>query len=188
MTCSSLPWFALRVRSQCEKAVAHALRERDYEEFLPMYSSRRRWSDRWKLMQVPLFAGYLFCRFDPSHRAKILATPSVMHIAGIGRSPLAVDVEEIEAIRQAVQSGQCLEPWNRLQVGNRVRIEEGPLRGLHGVLLRFKGTTHLIVNVQLLRRGVAVEVKEEWVAPAWASSYMGKTSSMDGPYSIETAV
>jgi transcription antitermination factor NusG len=188
VTYSSLPWFALRVRSQCEKAVAHALRERDYEQFLPMYSSRRRWSDRWKTIEVPLFAGYLFCRFEPSHRAKILTTPGVMHIAGIGKAPLAVEVEEIEAIRQAVQSGQCLEPWNRLQVGSQVRIEVGPLKGLQGVLLRFKGTTHLIVNVQLLRRGVAVEVKEEWVAPARINGYIGRASGTDQPYSIETAV
>jgi transcription termination/antitermination protein NusG len=130
-----------------------------------MYWSRRRWSDRVKLLQLPLFAGYLFCRFDPSHRARILATPGVFFIAGIGKTPLPVDPEEIEAIRLAVNCGGRVEPWNRLQVGHTVRIEQGPLSGLTGVLLRWKGGNHLILNVQLLQRGVAVEVDESWVLP-----------------------
>jgi transcriptional antiterminator NusG len=160
---SELPWYAVRVRSQYEKCVSRALRERDYEEFLPMYWCRRQWSDRIKMLQLPLFAGYLFCRFDPSHRARILATPGVLLIAGVGKIPLPVDGAEIEAIRQAVNSPQHVEPFSHLAIGDTVRIEHGPLSGLQGVLLRFKGRSHLILRVQLLQRGVAVEIDESWV-------------------------
>lgn len=160
---SQLPWFAVRVKSQCERSVAASLRQRDYEEFLPMYWSRRRWSDRVKMLQLPLFAGYLFCRFDPSHRSRIVAVPGVVHVAGVGSSPLPVPSEEIEAIRQAVDSAQEVQPWNRLQVGHVVRIEQGPLTGLTGMLVRWKNASHLVLNVQLLQRGVAVEVDERWV-------------------------
>lgn len=160
-----LPWFAVRVRSQCERNVSRALREREYEEFLPLYWSRRHWSDRMKMLQLPLFAGYLFCRFDPLHRAKILATPGVVHIVGTGKTPLAIEAAEIDAIRWAVDSGQRIKPWNHVHIGDRVQIEVGPLAGLRGVLLRFKGASHVVISVQLLQRGVAVEVNEDWVTP-----------------------
>jgi hypothetical protein len=64
-----------------------------------------------------------------------------------------------------VNSGQKIVPWPQLEIGRTVRIEEGSLRGLEGVLLRFKGTNQLILGVRLLQRAVAVEVPENWVVP-----------------------
>ena len=55
-------WFALRVRSRCEKVVAVAARSKGFEDFLPLHRRRQRWSDRSKWVEVPLFPGYLFCR------------------------------------------------------------------------------------------------------------------------------
>lgn len=162
---SNPSWFAIRVKSRCERVVSEALRQKGYDEFLPMYWSRRRWSDRVKVMQMPLFSGYLFCRFSVSDRVPILATPGVVLIVGQGRTPLPIDSEEINAIRTAVNSGCRVEPWPQLEVGRTVRIEEGSLRGLEGVLLRFKGTNQLILGVQLLQRAVAVEVPDKWVVP-----------------------
>jgi transcription antitermination factor NusG len=162
---SSFPWYAIRVKSRCERVVSDTLRQKGYEEFLPLYWSRRRWSDRVKVMQLPLFAGYLFCRFSLSNRVPILATPGVVSIVGRGKMPLEIDADEVNAIRVAVNSGHKVEPWPQLEVGKTVRIEEGSLRGLEGVLLRFKGTNNLILGVKLLQRAVAVEVPDKWVVP-----------------------
>jgi transcription antitermination factor NusG len=165
VTGSNLSWFAIKVKSRCERAVSEALRQKGYEEFLPLYWSRRRWSDRIKVLQLPLFSGYMFCRFDPLERVPILATPGVALIVGQGRMPLPVESSEIEAIRKAVDSGQGVKPWPHLEIGRTVRIEEGPLRGLEGVLLRVKGGNQLILRVELLQRAVAVEVPDNWVVP-----------------------
>src|ERR1700681_1683610 len=162
MNDTGLSWFAIRVKSQREKLVSDALRHKGYEEFLPLYWSRRRWSDRIKLVQVPLFTGYLFCRFDVEERNSILKTPGVCLIVGQGRMPIPVDPVEFQNIRLAVGSGQKIQPWHGLEVGNKVRIEYGPLRGIEGTLLRFKGSSHLIVGVHLLQRAVAVEIDESW--------------------------
>ena len=62
---TNFDWYAIRVKSKCEKMVSDQLRGKGYEEFLPMCWSRRLWSDRVKVIQMPLFTGYLFCRFDP---------------------------------------------------------------------------------------------------------------------------
>ncbi|MGA2717974.1 MAG: UpxY family transcription antiterminator [Candidatus Acidiferrales bacterium] len=169
LSSSQLSWFAIRVKSRCEWAVADALRQKGYEDFLPLYWSRRRWSDRVKILQLPLFSGYLFCRFAPADRVPILSTPGVVLIVGSGKTPLPIDAKEVEAIRAAVNSGQKVVPWPHLEIGRTVRIEEGSLRGLEGVLLRFKGTNQLILGVQLLQRAVAVEVPENWVIPCKAT-------------------
>jgi transcription antitermination factor NusG len=156
-------WFAVRVKSRFEVAVSKALRSRGFEEFLPTFTARRQWSDRIRVSQKPLFPGYLFCRFEPANRAAVLAIPGVVLLVGQGKTPLPIDAREIESIRLAVTSGLRVEPWSRLQIGNTVRIERGPLSGVQGVLLRFKGANHLILTVQLLQRGVAVELDESWV-------------------------
>jgi transcription antitermination factor NusG len=159
------PWFAIRVKSQCERLVSDTLRQRGYEEFYPQYWSRRLWSDRVKLMQRPLFAGYIFCRFDMDQRRSILDVPGVFHIVGHGKRPLPIDLAEIEALRVVDRSGQTVSPWGGLEVGQIVRIEVGPMSGIQGTLLRFKGTSLLILGVKLLNRSVAVQVDESWVMP-----------------------
>jgi len=130
-----------------------------------MFWSRRRWSDRTKFLQVPLFSGYLFCRFAPEDRSAILAIPGVVLVVGLGKTPVPVNPGEIEAIRVAVNSGRDVKPWNHFCVGRKVRIADGPLCGIEGVLQRFKGGCHLVLGIELLQRRVAVEVHESWVVP-----------------------
>src|SRR5713226_1413417 len=159
------PWFAVQTRSRYENLVATLLRGKGYELFLPLYKSRRRWSDRIKELELPLFLGYLFCRFNPTARFPILVTPGVIRVVGIGRSPVPVDDAEIAAIQKAVQSGLPRQPWPFLQTGQRVKVENGPLQGLEGSLLEFKGRHRLVLSVTMLQRSVAVEVDSAWVSP-----------------------
>src|SRR5713226_4572887 len=92
-------WFALQVRPRYEKAAARALHNKGYEEFLPLYRSRRRWTDRVKEINLPLIPGYVFCRFDSSVVVPIVTTPGVIRIAGYGKTPAPVDESEITAIQ-----------------------------------------------------------------------------------------
>jgi transcription antitermination factor NusG len=159
------PWFALQARSRHENIVATQLQGKGYDPFLPLYKVRRRWSDRIKEIELPLFAGYLFCRFDPADRLPILVTPGIVQIVGIGKNPAPIDEREIANIRTAVQSDLPKLAWPFQQVGQKVRVECGPLRGLEGLLLSIKGRHRLILSVTLLQRSVAVEVDESWVSP-----------------------
>jgi transcription antitermination factor NusG len=158
-------WFALRVKPRHERSSAAALRLKGYEEFVPLYRSRRRWSDRVKELELPLFAGYVFCRFDSRFRLPILTTPGVWSILGGGREPVPVPDWEIETLKSVVGSGLPVEPWPYLEVGCRVSIEEGPLRGVEGNLLEVKGRQRLVLSVDLLRRSIAVEVDRLSVRP-----------------------
>src|SRR5580700_6204160 len=98
-------WYAIRVRSKYERAVSTALSGKGYDEYLPLYHSRRTWSDRSKDLDLPLFPGYLFCRFDAQFRLPILTTPGVISIVGTGRIPVAIPDLEIDAIQTVVRSG-----------------------------------------------------------------------------------
>lgn len=158
-------WYAIRVRSRFENSVATLLQGKGYESFLPFYNVRRRWSDRFKVTKLPLFPGYLFCRFNPSDRLPVLTVPGIVHIIGAGNIPLPVDEAEIAAIQAAVQSGLPRQPWPVLQAGDRVKVVGGPLAGIEGILLNFKGQKRLVLSVTLLQRSVAVEINEEVVLP-----------------------
>lgn len=153
-----LSWFALQVRSRHEASVAGFLDGKGYELFLPLQTLRKRWSDRIKSIQTPLFPGYLFCKFDPLERLPILVTPGVIQITGYNRTPVPVEDSEIQAIQALMASGLSNQPWPFLGVGDRVRIESGPLQGHEGVLVEFRGRHRLVLSITLLHRAVAVEI------------------------------
>ena len=160
----SYPWFALQIRMRHEANVADHLQGKGYEWFLPLYKARRRWSDRVKEVSSPLFPGYLFCRFNPYDRLPILKTPGVTQIVGYNHVPVPVDEQEIEAIRRLIASGLPNCPCAFLQVGSKVRIEAGALRGLEGILTELKGKRRLVLSITLLQRSVAVEIDSDAVS------------------------
>ncbi len=157
------PWFALMVRTGREKTATLLLENAGYECFLPVSKYTRRWSDRMKEIEVPLFPGYLFCRMDPYHRLPVLMTPGVIQIVGAGKTLIPVGEGEIAAIQRVVKNGLATMPWPYLQVGNVARIEEGPLRGMTGIIVRIKSGMKLVLSVSLLQRSVAVEVDRSWL-------------------------
>jgi transcription antitermination factor NusG len=158
-------WFALRVKSRSEKVVAMMAQNKGFEEFVPLYQSRRRWSDRLKSLELPLFPGYIFCRLDPRHRLPLLTIPSVLHFVGIGKIPVPIEDAEVAAIQKAVRSGLLTEPWPFLELGQRVRLEDGPLAGLEGILIGPAKQQRVIVSVTLLKRSVAVAIERHWATP-----------------------
>jgi transcription antitermination factor NusG len=141
------------------------LLDKGYEGFLPLYRCKRRWSDRIKELELPLFSGYMFCRLDITRRLPVLVTPGVIRFVGIGRTPIPVDEAEISAILRIVTAGFQAQPHPYLQVGQRVRIDRGKLSGVEGILLAMKKSARLVISVSLLQRSVAVEIDEASVSP-----------------------
>ena len=159
------PWYAIRVKSKFEAIASAGLTGKGYEPFLPIYRARRRWSDRVKELNLPLFPGYVFCRFDAGTRLPILTTPGVMSVVSYGREPVVIDEAEIAAVRAIIASGLPAVPWPFLREGHRVLIEEGPLTGVEGIILSVKKELRLIVSVTMLQRSVGVEIDRAWVRP-----------------------
>lgn len=162
---AKLSWFAVQTRSRYEHFAATHLRSKGYDLFFPVYRCRRRWSDRIKEIELPLFPGYLFCRFDLMNRLPILVTPGVIQVIGNGKAPIPIEDAEIAALQAVVRSKLPRQPWPFLQLGQKVRITCGPLCGFEGILLNLKGNHRLVLSVSLLRRSVAVEIDSAWVSP-----------------------
>jgi|SRR4051812_2137746 len=162
-------WFAVQVKTTHEKRVTSLLDFRGYESFLPLYTSRRRWSDRIKKVELPLFPGYVFCRFARRARVSILTIPSVMGVVGIGPIPTSIDEHEIAAIQKVIQSGFGISPHPFLQIGQAVRINGGSLHGLEGLIMDVRRRDTLILSVTLLQRSIAVEIDSAWVVPIQSS-------------------
>lgn len=158
-------WYAVKVRTRSEWLVESQLRNKGYAPFLPTYKSNRRWSDRIKTMELPLFPGYLFCQFDVLKRLPILTTLGVSSIVGIGRVPEPIDDAEIEAIRTVIRSSAAYGPCPYVTVGQCVRVEYGSLYGLTGLVTNVRNETRLIISVDMLMRSISVEVDQAWVRP-----------------------
>jgi transcription antitermination factor NusG len=162
---SEYPWYAIRVKSRQERAVAASLAGKGYEEFLPLYRAERRWADRVKNLDLPLFDGYVFARFDFERRLPVLKIPGVVQIAGVGNQPAAVAEEEMAAIQAVARSGFPAAPWPFLEAGRSVRVERGPLEGVEGVLVSVRNRDRIVVSVSLLQRAISVEVDRHSIRP-----------------------
>lgn len=162
----NLAWYAVAVRSNFERIAAESLRQKDYEIFLPAYLSKRRWSDRTKVVECALFPGYLFCRMDLQQRVPLLNTPGVAAIVGIGRCAAPLPDSEIAAIRRIAESGLPVAPCPFLQAGQFVYINRGPLAGVQGIVVAAKNRSRLVVSVEMLQRSVTVEIESDWALPA----------------------
>src|SRR5712692_1567267 len=140
-------WYALQLRTRWESSAATLLTGKGYQTFLPTFKTLRRVRGKSCEVHPPLFPGYLFCRFDALKRLPVLLTPGVITVVGRGRIPIPVEDSEIEAIQKVVSAGIQVEPWPYLEVGQLVRIDDGALCGVQGILIGFKGARRIVVSV-----------------------------------------
>ena len=163
-------WYAAHTRANHEKRVAEQLLLREVEHFLPLYQSVRKWADRRKRLEVPLFPGYIFVRLPLQERLRVLEIPSVARLVGFDKLPAALRDDEMEAMRNGLTRDLRAVPHPYLKVGRRVRIIRGPLETCEGILLRNKGDFRVVLSVDLIMRSVAVEVGAEDIVPVSGSS------------------
>lgn len=155
-------WYALWTHSHCEQLVRGQLDARGFEVFLPTIGV---WSWRAGVkhrIRRPLFPGYLFVRDELSgaRYVEVLKARGLVGVlGGQDGGPGEIPDNEIDAIRALVNSELPASPYPYLQTGQRVRITDGPLTGVEGILVdRRAGKGLLVLSVNLFRRSIAVEV------------------------------
>src|SRR5258708_10296336 len=104
---------------------------------------------------------------SPHNRLPVLMTPGVIQIVGVGKTLIPVEEQEIAAIQRVGKSGISTMPWPYLQIGHVARIEDGPLRGMTGIVIRIKSGLKLVLSVTLLQRSIAVEIHRSWIGAAY---------------------
>jgi transcription antitermination factor NusG len=151
-------WLVLTAKHQHEPTVARLLSAKGFEVFHPTYSEVRRWKDRNKKIELPLFPGYVFFLGGIERRVEVLATPGVFSIVSFGNEAAEIDADEIAAIRRACDHRMTVRPHPFLTVGDRVSVITGPLAGVSGILQRRKDACRLVLSIVLLGRSAAVEI------------------------------
>jgi transcription antitermination factor NusG len=157
------PWWVLHTKPRAEKSLARKLLRQTTPFFLPV--CKRQWRNRGRLhsSHLPLFPGYLFLQGDQHAVYRTLETNLVVRILPVkDQEQLHADLARVYTL---ITTGAPLTPEDRLQPGTPVEIVSGPLTGLEGKVLRKGKQLKFFVEVQLLQRGVSVEI-ESWMLSA----------------------
>jgi len=164
------PWFVLQVMPRHEKSVDKILEYRGCTHFLPTYRVRRRWSDRVRFVEQPLFPGYVFCRSQGNLMEVIRSAPGIICIVAFGGRPHPVPDKEIEALQKIVRGEReyCASPY--LNMGRKVQVISGPLTGVSGTIMQFKNRDRLVISLDVIMKSVSVEIDQSEVAPVQAAA------------------
>jgi transcription termination/antitermination protein NusG len=164
---NELCWFAIVSRSRHEKLAATALANSGITTFLPMAREKHSWSDRHKLVDVPLFPGYVFVQIpnSPEVRLRVLKSSGVIHFVGNRFGAVSIPDKEIVDIRTVLTHKVGCSPYQLLQIGQRVRIRGGALDGVEGVLVGRESDSKLVITIGLIQRSLAVSVYNMDIEP-----------------------
>ena len=164
---NELCWYAVVSRSRHEKLAATALTNTGITAFLPVVSEMHSWSDRRKLVDVPLFPGYVFVQIpnSPEAQLRVLKTSGVVQFVGNRYGAVSITDKEISDVRTVLDQKLSCSPHPFLQLGQRVRIRGGALDGVEGVLVGRDSDSKLVITIELIQRSLAVSVYNFDVEP-----------------------
>ena len=154
-------WYACHTRARREKRVARFLLDRDIGAYLPTVPLTRTWADRRKVVEFPLFPGYVFARFGLLELHRVLTVPGVATVVRMGGRPAAIPAAEIDNVRR-VAAGLALtrtvpEP-QPLRDGEAVCVIDGPFRGVSGVVSEMRGRRRVLVGLHAIGLGISIDV------------------------------
>jgi len=162
-------WFVVWTESRAEKKVESRIAALGLEHWLPTLTERRRWSDRWREVETPLFSGYLFAR-PAAEWHTVLRTPGVLTVVKNGAKPAVLSDDFVKALREVIaRGGDAVKPLPetvRFEPGDEVVVQDGPFRGVRGVVRGVLGGRQLIIWVPAIGRGVACKIGSALVSPA----------------------
>lgn len=158
---SSPRWYACYTRARHEKRVDEQLVGRGMETYLPALARERQWSDRRKVVEFPLFPGYVFARFSLSALHEVLSVPGVATVIRHNGVPSPIMDEELENVRRFVaalrETGQFPEP-RPLQPGQPVRVLHGPFQGVEGVVVERRGRRRVLIGLKTIGQGMEIDI------------------------------
>lgn len=160
---SGRQWVVVHTRPRCEKKLDEAARRQNMLTYLPVHQRTHQYGARERTFTSPMFPGYIFAYpgvegrrwlVQNRHVANLLEVPDQRSLVG-----------QLRQLQMALQSGHLMEVLPYLESGRRVRVLAGPLRGLEGMIVRVKGQTRMVLNVDMIRESVAVEIDSSMLSP-----------------------
>ena len=162
---AATPWYVAYARPRHEKCIARQLAERGVRSFVPLYSTVRRWKDRRKRLELPVFPGYVFVQIALHSKLEVLGLPGVVDFVRFQGQPVPVLSSEIETLQLGLTAAAAIHSHPYLQAGRRIRVRRGALDGIEGIFVRKRGQARVVLSVSLIERSVAIEIEEVDVEP-----------------------
>jgi transcription antitermination factor NusG len=157
-------WYVMHTKCNHEKTASLRLEGKGFEAFLPIRSIVRKWKDRKKVIDFPVFPGYLFVKMPLIKKIEALQTPGILRLVGQNR-PEEVEERQIQALKTIIQDAFEYDPYPYLVSGVTVEVIRGPLKNIRGVLECKKNKHRLIINLEMINNSVATEIDAEDVRP-----------------------
>lgn len=152
-------WYAIYTRPRAEKQVYNRLQEQGIEAYLPMQKKMRQWSDRKKLVEMPLFSSYIFVHVNRHLYDDVLKTHGVVKYITFEGKAASIPTDQIDNLRIIVDSNAEVETsWQKYTKGDMVKVNGGALKGLTGILISDGGRKKVLVQVDRLDQNLVVEV------------------------------
>ena len=157
-------WYAVYVQSHHEKKVHDLFLEKGIESSLPLIKTSRKWSDRKKKVEIPLFRGYVFVKIDINKdKLNILQTDGVVKFIGIPNKPSRIRDEEIRWVNLIVEKSDTVQNEKKIPVGQKVRVTAGPFKGVQGVAMRAGNQSRLVIVIETIMNAVSVEISPNYL-------------------------
>ena len=156
-------WIVVRSKPRSEKIAYAQLKEKGIEAYLPLLKERRKWSDRKKWVEFPLFSSYLFAKIEIKNSIFVLQTNGVSSLVKFGEEIAIAQDEVINAIRLAIDGGYQLRPAEYFIAGNAVEVIEGPMRGVKGIVAQLKGKDRLVIKIDAIQQALSIDIDTRFI-------------------------
>ena len=156
-------WIVVRSKPRSEKIAYAQLKEKGIEAYLPLLKERRKWSDRKKWVEFPLFSSYLFAKIEIKNSIFVLQTNGVSSLVKFGEEIAIVQDEVVDAIKLAIDGGYQLTPAEYFIAGNAVEVIEGPMRGVKGIVAQLKGKDRLVIKIDAIQQALSIDIDTRFI-------------------------
>ena len=159
-TKNSTNWYVLTTRSRHEKKSEQFLKNRGFEVFLPLQKVMRKWIDRKKMVEVPLFSGYLFIRYDESKRFDVLNTPGIVRFLRYNNMDATISDSQVEAIKMALNEipDEINVIDQHFSEGEEIRIKSGPFKGFYGKIIQYNNNRKIMISIDSIGKSILIEI------------------------------
>ena len=156
-------WIAVYTKPRHEKTVEKELLKKEFEAYLPLLKQRRKWSDRKKWVEVPLFRSYIFVKTEIKNALFVLQTLGVVKVVKFGGEVAVIQNDSIQAIKLMIEGGYSPEATDYFVKGDPVEVKDGPLKGLVGEVIRVDNHDRLLVRVDAIQHSVSVQINRAFL-------------------------
>ena len=152
-------WYAIYTRPRYEKRVAGLLTQGGIENYLPLMKSLRQWSDRKKIVEMPLFPSYIFVHINEKEYFYTIKVEGIVRFVTFEKKRVIVPDYQIEAIRKYVETGEeIIVNKEDYSVGKLVRVIHGSMKGLEGRLVELLGKQRVKVEIESIQKTLFIMI------------------------------